>query len=166
MNIFKSKINYHIPLVLQENLIFPSPPFKYTRPLISILMCQSDIELLKKGNHISFYIRAKVEVLLECSYTLEHFSHILELDEEVLIRDTYNVNEAAMIIEEDYLNIEEIVYSLIRVNIDMRPIKPGAKLPKGGRNYRFLDEDSFKKEQEEQGQSPFENLDLLINKKK
>lgn len=166
MNIFKGKINYHIPLVLKENLIFPDPPFNYHRPLISILMCQSEIELLKKGNYISFFVKAKVEVLLECSYTLEHFNHALELNEEVLISDTYSVNDDAIIIEEDYINVEEIVYSLICVNIDMSPIKPGAKLPKGGQNYRFINEEALKKERSNEGQSPFENLETLIKKKK
>lgn len=166
MNIFKGRINHQVPLVLTEKLLFPSPPFKYRRPLINILNCQSDIELIRKGDYISFYIKAKVEVLLECSYTLEHFNHVLELDEEVLISDTYNVNDDAIIIEEDHINVEEIVFSLISINIDMSPIKPGAKKPKTSQDYPFMDEETFNKAQKEGSHSPFENIDKLFKKKK
>lgn len=167
MNVYKNKISDFAPLVLKENLIFTSPPFKFRRPLINILSCQAEIELLRQSNKtISFYLKAKVNVTLECSYTLEHFLHVLELDEEVIISDVYRENDDSIIIDEDYINIEEIVYSLISVNIDMSPIKPGAKLPKGSKHYRFLKEEELKKERDEEGHSPFANLDQLLKKKK
>ncbi len=92
-------------------------------------------------------LKAKVTLVLECAYTLDHFEHEIVLD-EVLV---FNYKDPNIEVENDdifyekgpFIELDHYIYGLILSYIPLKVIKPGAKRPESGDNYAVLSDEEY-----------------------
>lgn len=105
-------------------------------------------------------IYAKVELILECAYSLEHFPQEIEV-EETLCFNYKNKNAT----EEDgecfyekgpNIDLDPYLYGLILSYIPMKVVKPGAKRPESGEGYSVMSEEEY--EASRPKNTPFEDV--------
>lgn len=159
MIILKSKLLLDKTISLQKSFLFDAVTFPARKPLLAIKKCFGNIEITKYRKLIRMNIDLDVVVNLECSYTLEPFDHELNIHEEVVIGDTFDPNSEAIIVEGDAIDLERILYAIISSSLPLKPVKPGAKLPKGGEGYRVLNDEQLAKDRSISGDSRFAKLD-------
>lgn len=161
MIIGRAKLNLEKSLSVQKDFTFADPRFVFNKPLLDILECHADLQINKDLNLIRLGVDLKVKVLLECSYTLEPFAKKIRIQEDVLISDAKEYSDDALIIIKDDIEIEPILLSLITSNLPIKPIKPGANLPKSGKGYRVINDEQLARERHESGDARFAKLDEI-----
>lgn len=107
------------------------------------------------------------EAIVPCAYTLEDVDYPFNIEDSLTFS---NENNGHFLKEDDVYQInnnfiepDDIIHSLLVSSIPLKVIKKGAKLPEGGDGYRVIDEDTRNKEKEENKKlnSPFAKLDNL-----
>lgn len=92
-------------------------------------------------------LKAKLVLVLECAYTLEHFDHEVALD-EILVFNYKNPkieseNDDIFYEKGPFIDLDPYLYALILSYIPLKVIKPGAKRPESGANYQVLSEEEY-----------------------
>lgn len=110
-------------------------------------------------------LKAQVVLVLECAYTLEHFEHIIDLD-EVLVFNYKNPNIEAdsddIFYEKGpFIDLDPYLYALILSYIPLKVIKPGAQRPERGANYQVLSEEEYAKTKKNLGDDFGDLLDEI-----
>lgn len=159
MIISKSKLLLEKTIPIEKNFVFDTQTFLVKKPLLAIKKCFGNIEITKYRKVIRMNIDLDVVVSLECSYTLEPFNHELKIHEEVIISDSFDPDAESIVIEGDLINLEQILYAVISASLPLKPVKPGAKLPKSGEGYRVLNDEQLAKDRSISGDSRFAKLD-------
>ncbi|MDY0345417.1 MAG: hypothetical protein WCX85_00465 [Bacilli bacterium] len=161
MIISKSKLILDKTIPIQKEFLFEKKHFNFVSPFLSIKKCYGNVEITKYRNFIRINADLQVIAVLECSYTLKPFNHELLIHEEVLISDKYEDEDEAIIIPGDDIELEQILFALISSDLPIKPIKPGAELPKSGDGYRIIDDAQLLKERSQSGDSRFAKLDEI-----
>lgn len=161
MIIAKSKLMLEKTIPIQKEFAFDDDRFLKNKPLLGVTYCLGDLEITKYHDIIRLNVDLKVKVLLECSYTLEAFIQELVVHEQVLISDSHDLEDDAIFVAKDEIDLDLIIFSLIAANIPIKPIKPGAKLPESGKGYRVLDDEQLAKDRRESGDARFAKLNEI-----
>lgn len=102
--------------------------------------------LLKATNYedlLSLSFKISGEVLTTCAYTLEEIPYQYDIKEEITLTGS---DEDEFLLKGDIIDIDEMLITLIVMNVPMKVIKKGAKLPENGDGYRFISEEDKEKE--------------------
>lgn len=96
---------------------------------------------------VETHIQGKVQVILECAYTLEHFEYEIVMDDELCF-NFVNPNIEAECDDCFYeagpeIDLDPYLYAIILSYIPLKVIKPGANLPKSGQGYAILTEEEY-----------------------
>ncbi|MFA5421253.1 MAG: hypothetical protein WC344_00455 [Bacilli bacterium] len=158
MLIAKSKLILDKTIPIQKNFVFNASDFTFKSPLLNIDKCFGDLEITKYRNFIRLNVDLEVIVTLECSYTLEPFKHESKIHEAVLISDSLDFDEEAIVVEGDNIDIERILFPIISSSLPLKPIKPGARLPESGEGYRVLNDEELAAERSKSGNSQLTKL--------
>lgn len=106
-----------------------------------------------------FKITANLVVL--SSLTNEPFNYKLKIDDVLCYtrQESYAAIEKDIILTpENYIDLEEVIYSLIITSLPTRLVKKSESYPQG-ENYRVISEEEYLKDKEnEEGGSPFDVL--------
>lgn len=116
---------------------------------------------------VEVHMDAEVELILECAYTLEHFSDTIDFEEFL----TFNFKKPDVELESDdafyekgpLITLDDYVFALILTYIPLKVIKPGAKLPSGGEDYGVFSEEEYAEQKRTLGEEKediFSTLDI------
>ncbi|MBP5694140.1 MAG: DUF177 domain-containing protein [Bacilli bacterium] len=104
---------------------------------------------------VTFDIKAKL--IVYSSLTYEPFEYTHELSEDLqFCNDEKYCDEDTILLDNDAVNLDEIIYSLIITSLPIKLAKKGEKAP-SGENFRVLTEEEYLKEKESEG-NPFDKL--------
>ena len=106
-----------------------------------------------------FKITANLVVL--SSLTNEPFNYKLKIDDVLCYtrKESYAAVEKDIILtSENYIDLEEVIYSLVITNLPTRLVKKSETYPQG-EHYRVISEEEyFKSKEKEENESPFDAL--------
>ncbi len=159
MIISKSKLILDKTIPIQKDFLFDKKEFAFKTPLLDIKKCFGNVEITKYRNFIRLNADLDVVALLTCSYSLEPFDYELKIHEEVLLGEKFDDEVEAVVIPGDDIELEKILFAIISSNLPLKPIKPGASLPKSGEGYRVIDDAQLAKDRTLSGDSRFAKLD-------
>ncbi|NCA95237.1 MAG: hypothetical protein EOM79_04000, partial [Epsilonproteobacteria bacterium] len=146
MIISKSKLILDKTIPIQKDFLFDKKEFAFKTPLLDIKKCFGNVEITKYRNFIRLNADLDVNALLTCSYSLEPFDYELKIHEEVLLGEKFDDEVEAIVIPGDNIELEKILFAIISSNLPLKPVKPGASLPKSGEGYRVIDDAQLAKE--------------------
>ncbi len=109
---------------------------------------------------VTFDIKSKLEVF--SSLTYEPFAYNHNFKEELqFANDEKYCDDETIFVDDDALNLEELIYSLIITTLPIKLVKKGEHAPKG-ENFRVLSEDEYYEEESSQGNAfdKLKDLDL------
>jgi len=113
------------------------------------------IKKVDKVFFVNFNFKCKLEVF--SSLTFEPFIYNHKFNEDLqFTNDEKYCDDEIIFVDNDELNLDEIVYSLIITTLPIRLVKKGEKAP-SGEHFRVLSEDEYLKEKSSQG-NPFDKL--------
>lgn len=115
------------------------------------------VERVEEVCVIRFKIVANLTVL--SSVSNEPFSYKEKIDEVLCYtsRKSYATADYIILEEKDYIEIEEVVYSLLVANLPIKLHKRFETYPEG-ENYKVLSEDEYLAQKDEDEGSPFDAL--------
>ena len=151
-------INGH-SLELKEDITFDSEYFVLTRPLLKINSCKVLAKIHQYDDFINVHLKVNANVILECSYSLQAFESNVSGEEELNF-STYESEEDEdfIIYKGNKIELDEYIFDLVSASVPLSPKAPGATLPKSGKGYRVISEDSLVEEEANKGNSKFDKL--------
>ncbi len=162
MNIDLSFLKDKSKKIETKTLSFPKGNYSYASPLLDVKKTKVVATTFPRVSGAIILLKIDTEVELECSYTLKPFLDKLHLEEEFKI--TFNQSESdedneVIYVSGTSLNIDKIVFDLIKTSIPLAPKSPDATLPQGGEGYFVYKEDDYKKEKVKNN-NPFSKIDI------
>ncbi len=113
------------------------------------------IKKVDKVFFVNFNFNCKLEVY--SSLTFEPFEYNHKFNEDLqFANDEKYCDDDTILVDNDELNLDEIVYSLIITTLPIKLTKKGERAPHG-EHFRVLSEDEYLKEESSQG-NPFDKL--------
>lgn len=161
MIISKTKLILDKTLVIQKDFLFDKEEHAFRTPFLAVKSCFGDVEITKYRDFIRISANLEVIAILECSYTLEPFDYGSTIHEDILISENAVGEEEAIVLPGDDIELEKILFGLISSNLPIKPIKPGASLPKSGEGYHVIDDVSLAKDRALSGDLRFAKLDEI-----
>ena len=129
--------------------------------------CHVKASINKYENFYVVDLSIEGHAVLPCAYTLEDVSYPFEINESLTFKneedDLFDGNDDVFLVNNNFIELDEIVLSLIVATSPLKIVKKGAKLPESGNGYRVISEETRNKEKEENKKknSPFSKLDNL-----
>ena len=118
-----------------------------------IKSCHMNLDVTNYENLITLSFNIKGTVMTTCAYTLEEIPYDYKIHEIIELNGDENDD---FDIDNNIIDIDEILITLIVSNVPFKVVKKGAKLPSSGDGYRVINEDETNKERKP---SPFDVLD-------
>ena len=105
-------------------------------------------------------IALKGEMVLRSTRSLKPVNHEIDLEDEIVY--TYNKdlvdNEQVFLLEDDELDLDKTIYSLIISSIPLKVIASDDKESYSGENWEVITEDEYNKRKNSEENSPFASL--------
>ena len=152
------KLPYTKVFELSEDLTFDPEVFKCHKPLIEVEKCHVELKAQRFEEFIYVTLNLKAKVILECSYTLEHFETNISGTDELHFAPNKDEDEDCIEYKGTSIDLDPYIFNLLSASVPLSPKAPNAKVPNSGKGYRVLSEDDYLKEKEEQGNSQFDAL--------
>jgi len=128
-------------------------------PIAKIGEVKVNVKARKYENFLNVNISLNAKVNLICSYSLKEFeSTIKNSDSLNFAFYKEEADEDTILIEGNYLNLDQYIYDLIILGVPLKPIAPGAKLPEGDNSYRVISSDDYESKKASEGNSKFDKL--------
>ena len=155
----KYELNKHY--YIEEDVDFSSHVFEKNYRIRKINKCHVSIDLVCFEQITDINIDIKGEVTGACSYTEEDVKVPFKTKEHMTFSS--DLERGADYYEEnDLIDLDPYIFSLIDSCIPLTLHKKGAAMPEGGKGYEVLsEEDYYRKKKEEKKSSPFDILDGL-----
>ena len=158
MKIDVLKLPYTKVATISEDVVFDPEVFVCHTPLISIESCHAELEAQRFEEFIYVTLSLKARVVLECSYSLQHFETTISGSDELHFAPSKDEDEDCIEYKGTTIDMDYYIFNLLSASVPLSPKAPHAKAPKSGKGYRVLSEDEFFKEREEEGNSQFDAL--------
>ena len=143
---------------LEDDVIFDPKVFVCHPPLIEVKNCHVDLKAQRFEEFIYVTISLKAKVVLECSYSLQHFESEIEGSDELHFGLSKDEDDDCIEYKGTFIDLDQYIFNLLSASVPLSPKAPNAKTPASGNGYRVLSEDEFLKEKEETGNSQFDAL--------
>ena len=144
MKFNKSQISKEIK-TLEETISFNEVAF----PLLELSNIKVKATLFKDNELINVSFTIKGTARVACSRTLESIDYPLDFTTSIDISDNDN-NEDTYYVPTNLVDLNPIIYELIRGEIPTQVFKKGSKLHIEGDGYRVLTEEELNKERAEE----------------
>ena len=133
--------------------------FVNQHPLVSVKPSKVEVEMLEVADILTISFKGNIDVVLECSYTLEKINSVIKIDESLEFSTDPDDNDMDHLIDETRINLDEYFLSVFLPNIPMRVKKSGAAKLKGGKGYDVIDEDEYHKQEQNKTDPRLSKLD-------
>ena len=143
---------------LEDDVSFDAEVFKCHAPLIEIKNCHVELEAQRFEEFIYVTLSLKARVVLECSYSLQHFETTISGSDELHFAPSKDEDEDCIEYKGTSIDLDPYIFNLLSASVPLSPKAPNAKTPSSGNGYRVLTEEEFLKEKEETGNSQFDAL--------
>ena len=152
------KLPYTKVQVLEDDLTFDPEVFVCHAPLIEVKACHVELKAQRFEEFIYVTLSLKAKVVLECSYTLQHFETTINGSDELHFAPSKDEDEDCIEYKGTSIDMDHYIFNLLSASVPLSPKAPNAKTPSSGSGYRVLSEEEYLKEKEEGGNSPFDAL--------
>ena len=158
MRLDVAKLPYTKVFEQQEDLSFDPTIFVCHSPLIEVKNCHAELKAQRFEEFIYVTLSIKAKVVLECSYTLQHFVSVISGVDELHFAPSKDEDEDCIEYKGTSIDMDHYIFNLLSASVPLSPKAPNAKAPTSGKGYRVLSEEEFLKEKEEGGNSQFDAL--------
>ena len=152
------KLPYTKVQTLTNDVTFDPEVFVCHAPLIEVKNCHVELKAQRFEEFIYVTISLKAKVVLECSYTLQHFETTISGTDELHFAPSKDEDEDCIEYKGTSIELDQHIFNLLSASVPLSPKAPNAKKPVSGKGYRVISEDDFYKEKEETGNSQFDAL--------
>ena len=152
------KLPYTKVETLKDDVSFDAEVFKCHAPLIEIKNCHVELNAQRFEEFIYVTLSLKARVVLECSYSLQHFETTISGSDELHFAPSKEEDEDCIEYKGTSIDLDPYIFNLLSASVPLSPKAPNAKTPSSGNGYRVLTEEEFLKEKEETGNSQFDAL--------
>ena len=158
MRLDVAKLPYTKVFEQKEDLQFDPEVFVCHSPLIEVKNCHAELKAQRFEEFIYVTLSIKAKVVLECSYTLQHFESVISGVDELHFAPSKDEDEDCIEYKGTSIDMDHYIFNLLSASVPLSPKAPNAKAPTSGKGYRVLSEEEFLKEKEEGGNSRFDAL--------
>ena len=154
-----SKLSYSKETLIKEVVTFDEEKFKCHPPLLKVGNVDVSAKIRRYEDFIYIVLSFKANVTLQCSYSLVAFDTVLKGEEEFHFASYRDEDDDDLILYKgNSIELDKYIFDAISASVPPSPKAPGAKLPKGGKDYRVLSMEELEKEKEEETDSRFDAL--------
>ena len=148
-------------LSLEEEITFSEEEVKRIPTLLALPQAEVEVDLSKEEDFVHVVFHIKAHLVLECAYTLEPVDYPIDFEDELdfMYAQADDEDEGMIYVGQDEVDLDPFILGLIVTEIPLRVIKPGAKLPTGGKGYDIKSEEDYEKERSERIDPRFAKLD-------
>lgn len=143
------------------NIDFSDLSDKLLLPLVKINSCNVNAIIHPLSNIVIIKFIIKINVTLQCSYTLKSFDQNINIRDELKFVDDKDFDDDAFLIDSNVLDLNPFILDMITSSIPMKPVSKGAKLPHCGKGYRVITEEDLAAEKQLKSDPRFDVLDDL-----
>ena len=143
----------------EEDVDFSSHIFSTSYRIRKITSCHVKIDLLQYEYITTLTLFIKGEVVGACSYTNEDV--VLPYKVKEIMTFSSEEGVADYLIENDLIDLDPYLFSLIDNAVPLNIVKKGAKLPESGNGYEVLTEEEYLKKKKEKKDARWSALDDL-----
>ena len=143
----------------EEDVDFSSHIFSTSYRIRKITSCHVKVDLLQYEYITTLTLFIKGEVVGACSYTNEDV--VLPYKVKEIMTFSSEEGVADYLIENDLIDLDPYLFSLIDNAVPLNIVKKGAKLPESGNGYEVLTEEEYLKKKKEKKDARWSALDDL-----
>jgi len=143
----------------EEDVDFSSHEFSSSYRIRKITSCHVNVTLLQYEYITTLTLFIKGEVIGACSYTNEDVVVPYKVKEIMTFSAEEGVGD--YLLEDDLIDLDPYLFSLIDNAVPLNIVKKGAKLPSSGTGYEVLTEEEYLKKKKEVKDSRWDALDNL-----
>ena len=105
-------------------------------------------------------IQINAVVIGVCSYSLEDVELKLNIKDQIVFSDNED-DEETYYCKDNIIDLDEYILGILLANVPVKIVKKGAKLPKGGNDYRVITEEEYEQEKKKQPDPRWAKLDSV-----
>lgn len=143
----------------EEDVDFSSHIFSTSYRIRKIISCHVKVDLLQYEYITTLTLFINGEVVGACSYTNEDVVVPYKVKEIMTFSAEEGVGD--YLFEDDLIDLDPYLFSLIDNAVPLNIVKKGAKLPSSGTGYEVLTEEEYLKKKKEVKDSRWDALDNL-----
>lgn len=160
MKVFRSSIPAGRPLPIDESVHFPKERFSETYPLLGIEDAKISGEFQKFDDIVVFSGIIAGSLLLADARTNEPFKKEVAVEGPIdLLEDETGDDCDGYIFPGNGIEIDDVVFSVLRSETPLKPLNGHSSLPDGGDGWSF----SMEGEETDRKSSPFDVLNNLFD---
>ena len=148
---------------LEETIVYSDEQISSIISLLRMSPVKVKVFLEEADGIVHANFKIKVDLVLECAYSLEEVDYPLDFEDEIdflFVDDELKQEDETLIyIDSNTLELEPYILGLIITEIPSRVIKEGATLPRGGKGYEVITEEEYYERHEENVDPRFAGLD-------
>ena len=145
--------------LIEEDIDFSSYEFSKNYRIRCIKECHINIDLVIFEDVTNLSIKMQGKVIGACSYTNEDVVVPYKVKEIMTFSAEEGVGD--YLLEDDLIDLDPYLFSLIDNAVPLNIVKKGAKLPSSGTGYEVLTEEEYLKKKKEVKDSRWDALDNL-----
>lgn len=163
MRLFITQIPATKEYTLKEEITLDTTKFPLSFPLQEIKKISVVAKAQKFADFLALSLHLKADLVLICSYTLKPFDYVLKTSDEINFSFYDDNEEEDMVpLKGNVIELDEFVYRLLMASLPLKPVAPGATLPKSGEGYEVITDEEYY--ETKKGNSAFDKLaDLDID---
>ncbi|MCR5491785.1 MAG: hypothetical protein K6F32_06635, partial [Bacilli bacterium] len=148
MKIHKNSVMEARPLELDEELDFSQWDFSSSYPLLGIKDAHVDGIVERNDEFLTANLYVCATLILSDARTCEAFEEPVEVEDIYDLLDSPEQEGDGYIFEGKVIELEQLVYSILRSQVPIAPRKEDSELPKGGEGYEVYSADGAEVEPE------------------
>ncbi|MEI3536113.1 MAG: YceD family protein [Bacilli bacterium] len=146
--------------LFEENINYDKSLYENNPLIDKIGEINAEVSTNLVSDLIMVSIALKGEMILRSTRSLKPVNHEIDLEDEIVY--TYNKdlvdNEQVFLLEDDELDLDKTIYSLIISSIPLKVIASDDKESYSGENWEVITEDEYNKRKNSEENSPFASL--------
>lgn len=148
MKIHKNSVMEARPLELDEEIDFSARDFSSAYPLLGIKEAHVEGIIERNDDFLTANIYVSGILILSDARTCEPFEQFVEVDDIYDLLDTPEQEGEGYIFEGMTIELDDLVFSILRSQVPIAPKKEGSELPKSGEGYNVYSSDESEEETE------------------
>ena len=154
MKIHKNSVMEARPLELNEEIDFSGRDFAPAYPLLGIKNAHVEGLVERNDDFLTANLYVSAILILSDARTCEAFEQPVEVEDIYDLLDNPDQEGEGYIFEGKTIELDDLVFSILRSQVPIAPHKEGSKLPEGGEGYVVYSSDEA--DEPSEGNHPFE----------